>query len=176
MFSTDFPNFLESAIEMPMARLISPASTLAAEYDEEGDRIGTSLATAQPALLRGAGAPTVFAPTYGATLIAQFVRAETARGVIVIGGLPTGFSTAPPPPAAIATIRALYLGNGARFAALPNASRYPPADFYDSPDHLAQPCQFKHSIAIAKLLGATLRLSLSPAPPQVVALSLTCPG
>jgi len=175
MFSTDFPNFLESAIEMPMARLIPPASTLAAEYDVQGDRIGTSLATAQPALLRGAGAPTVFAPTYGATLIAQFVRAETARGVIVIGGLPTGFSTAPPPPAAIAAIRALYLANGARFAALPNASRYPPADFYDSPDHLAQPCQFKHSIAVAQLLAGILGRPAAAATPQVAALAKTCP-
>jgi hypothetical protein len=176
VFSTDFPNFLESTIEMPMSRLISPARTLAAEYDIEGDRIGTSLATAQPALLGNPRTPTVYDPTYGASLIASFVRTETAQGVIVIGGLPTGFATAPPPPSAVAAIRAFYLANGALFAALPNESRYPPADFYDSPDHLAQPCQFKHSIAIARLLGEVLRAKLSPPPPQTVAVALTCPG
>jgi len=176
VFSTDFPNFLESTIEMPMARLISPARTLAVEYDVQGDRIGTTLASAQPALVAKAGAPAVYATTYGARVIAAFVRAETARGVIVIGGLPTGFSTMPPPPAAVAAVRALYLSNGAAFAALPNQSRYPPADFYDSPDHLAQPCQFKHSIAVARMLADMLKIPVLAPDRQVQALAQTCPG
>jgi hypothetical protein len=175
-FSQSFPDLLESAVEMPMARLISPAQTLAAEYDVQGDRVGTTLATAKPALFGDLSAPPLpYAPGYGAEIIASFIRAETARGVIVIGGLPTGFSTAPPPPAEIAAIRALYLANGGRFAMLPNHSRYPPADFYDSPDHLAQPCQYRHSIAIARRLAAVLHIPVHDPPPPVVALARTCP-
>jgi hypothetical protein len=172
VFSQNFPNFLESAIEMPMSRMISPARLLAAEYDAQGDRIGTTLQTAKPELLRDhAAAPPMFQPVYGATLIQNFIRAETARGVIVVGGLPTGFSTAPMDERAIAAIREFYLENGAKFAALPNLSRYPVADFYDSPDHLAQPCQFEHSIAVARMLGAVLGVRVAPPSRDVLALA-----
>ncbi len=177
-FSSTFPNFLESAIEMPMSRLISPGATLAAEYDADGDRINHGLATAKPALLRVASMAETGDVTghYGAALIAAFVARETARGVTIIGGLPTGFSTLPPGAATVGSIRALYLENGGRFLALPNLSRYPPADFYDSPDHLAQPCQFAHSIAIAERLGVLLHRTVSPPTVQVTALAVACPG
>jgi hypothetical protein len=176
VFSQSFPNLLESAIEMPMTGMISPGRMLAAEYDAEGDRIGTTLQTAKPELLRDRqAAPPIFVPVYGATLIRTFIRAETARGVIVIGGLPTGFSTAPMDLAAIDAIRSFYLQNGAKFASLPNLSRYPVADFYDSPDHLAQPCQFKHSIAVARLLGGVLGIKMSAPTAAEVALAKTCP-
>jgi len=177
VFSQTFPNLLESAIEMPMSRLISPARVLAAEYDAQGDRIGTTLRTAKPGLLRDhQAAPPMFEPVYGAKLIRNFIRAETARGVIVIGGLPTGFSTAPMNLSAIRAIREFYLENGGKFAALPNLSRYPVADFYDSPDHLAQPCQFEHSIAVARMLAGVLRRSVAAPSRDVLALAGTCPG
>jgi hypothetical protein len=176
LFSQNFPNLLESAIEMPMSHMISPSRLLAAEYDAEGDRIGTTLQSAKPALLRDhVAAPPMFQPVYGATLIRDFIRTETARGVIVVGGLPTGFSTAPMDARAIDAIRNFYLENGAAFAALPNLSRYPVADFYDSPDHLAQPCQFKHSIAVARLLGLVLGLRVSAPATAETALAATCP-
>jgi len=177
VFSQNFPNLLESAIEMPMTRMISPGRLLAAEYDTQGDRIGTTLQTAKPALLRDhLAAPPMFVPVYGATLIRNFIRAETARGVIIVGGLPTGFSTAPMDMRAIDAIRSFYIQNGAAFAALPNLSRYPVADFYDSPDHLAQPCQFKHSIAVARLLGQVLGLKVAAPTAAEMALAGTCPG
>jgi hypothetical protein len=176
IFSQTFPNLLESAIEMPMSRMISPSAVLAAEYDPEGDRIGTTLQTAKPALLRGNHpAPPVFQPVYGAQLIQMFIRTETSRGVIIIGGLPTGVSSVPIDPFAITAIRKFYLQNGAKFAALPNLSRYPIADFYDSPDHLAQPCQFKHSIAVAQMLGDVLHLKVTAPRPAETALAETCP-
>ena len=176
-FSQNFPDLLESAVEMPMVRLISPARTLATEYDIQGDRVGTTLATAKPGLFGNLAAPPLpYAPGYGAKIIANFIRTETANGVIVIGGLPTGFATALPPPAEIAAIRALYLANGGSFAMLPNFSRYPPADFYDSPDHLAQPCQYRHSIAIARMLAASLRIPVHAPAPSAIALAATCPA
>jgi hypothetical protein len=176
VFSQTFPNLMESAIEMPMSRMISPAGMLAAEYDAQGDRIGTTLQTAKPELLRDRrAAPPMFQPVYGATLIQNFIRAETARGVIVVGGLPTGFSTAPMDLRAINAIRNFYVKNGAKFAALPNLSRYPVADFYDSPDHLAQPCQFKHSIGVARMLAGILGMKASAPSEEDIQMAATCP-
>jgi len=176
LFSQTFPNLLESLIEMPMQRLISPQRLLAQEFNAEGDRINTSLPTASPALLGlPETGPPPFTLSYGAALIAAFAAQESARGVIVIGGLPTGFLATAPTPGQIAEIRALYLTHGAKFAALPNHSRYPRADFYDSPDHLAQPCQYLHSIAVAALLAKLLNRPLIPPPPQILAQSQTCP-
>jgi hypothetical protein len=72
------------------------------------------------------------------------------------GGLPTGFADSPPSPTMIAAIRAIYENNGGMFAALPNLSRYPRADFFDSPDHLNEEQQIVHSEAIAALLADRL--------------------
>jgi hypothetical protein len=177
-FSGSFTNFLESAIEMPMARVISARTTLASEYNPQGDRIHDGLASARTALLSVDEAPEsgVLARQYGARLIAAFVRREASAGVVVIGGLPTGFASAAPAAATVASVQALYLGNGGMFVALPNLSRYPPADFYDSPDHLAQPCQFRHSIALARALGAVLHRPVKAPDAAVLALAATCPG
>ncbi len=177
-FSGSFENFLESAVEMPMSRVISARATLAAEYNPDGDRINDELATARTALLPVGAVPEtgIMGRQYGARLIADFVRREAAAGVIVIGGLPTGFASTPPAPATVASIRALYIANGGMFLALPNLSRYPAADFYDSPDHLAQPCQFRHSIAVAAALGALMHRNVKPPDASFVALAATCPG
>jgi hypothetical protein len=176
-FSNSFPNFLEAAIEMPMARVISPLATLDCEYDGFGDRINHGFATAKPALLEAAPAPAQgsVGDHYGAALIAAFARRETGLGVLVVGGLPTGFSTAPPSLETVASIRALYIDHGGQFLMLPNLSRYPPADFYDSPDHLAQPCQFAHSIAIARRLGSLLHRPVLPPTAQAAAIAAACP-
>jgi len=162
---------------MPMSRVVSARATLAAEYNPDGDRIDDGLATARTALLVSAGPETkAMAGQYGARLIAAFVRREEAAGVIVIGGLPTGFASAKPAAETVASIRTLYVGNGGAFMALPNLSRYPAADFYDSPDHLAQPCQFRHSIAVAAALGALLHRKVRPPDAAVLALAASCPG
>jgi hypothetical protein len=177
LFSQSFANLLESLIEMPMRRVISPQRLLAQEFDIWGDRINTPLAAARPALLGPpASGPPAFAESYGATLIGNFVSSEAARGVTVIGGLPTGFIATAPTASQVAQIRALYLTHGGAFAVLPNHSRYPRADFYDSPDHLAAPCQYRHSIAVAALLAEILHRPLSPPPPQVLAAAQTCPS
>jgi hypothetical protein len=93
---------------------------------------------------------------YGTVLIAGFVRRMAARGVRVIGGLPTGFADLALPPATIAAIRAVYLDNGGMFLELPNRSRYPRIDFFDTPEHLNEPCQIRHSQAVAAALAAML--------------------
>jgi hypothetical protein len=55
----------------------------------------------------------------------------------------------------------IYQANGGTFAALPNLSRYPRADFFDSPDHLDEEMQIVHSQAVAALLAQRLASGLN---------------
>jgi hypothetical protein len=132
------------------------------EVNAWGDHVGHTLALAagnRDVLARAVPAHATAADVtggYGARLIADFVRAMRARGVTVVGGLPTGFADSPPDAATVAAIRALYEGAGAMFLALPNRSRYPRAAFFDTPDHLAEPCQIAHSRQVARALAALL--------------------
>lgn len=157
-----------------------PRAMLAAQYDREGDRIGATLASADTAFLltlhRVEPRARVIARGYGTRLIARFVRQETRRGVVMIGGLPTDFDTVRLPGSDIAAMRAAYVRNGGRFLQLPNHSRYPRADFYDSEDHLAQPCQYLHSIAVAHGLAAMLRRRVAAPSAGMRALAATCPS
>jgi hypothetical protein len=123
------------------------------------------LATAVPSHVTGEEVRT----GYGSSVIAEFARWAAANGVHVIGGLPTGFVDSPVPQDALAEIRAIYLSHGADFLELPNESRYPRAAFFDTADHLNEPAQIVHSIAVAHALqplmhnGLVARLS-PPAP------------
>ncbi len=166
-FGNTMPDGLEALAEMAAhaAGMGHPRALLAAQFDAEGDRVGTTLATADPAFLallhrvdpRARG----IRRGYGTAIIARFVRTEVARGVIVIGGLPTDFDTVALPDATIAAVRAVFVTRGGLFLELPNHSRYPPADFYDSEDHLAQPCQYLHSIAVARGLAPLLHRTVA---------------
>jgi hypothetical protein len=123
-----------------------------------GDHVGHTLALAAPS--RGVLAAAVpqrppaeaIRTGYGTTLIAGFTRRMTARGVRVIGGLPTGFADVPLPPHTIAAVRAVYEANGGAFLELANDSLYPRADFFDTPEHLSEPYQIRHSEAVAAAL------------------------
>ena len=98
---------------------------------------------------------------YGASLIAGFVAWARSHGVRVIGGLPTQVDLARLPEATRAAMAAVYLARGGEFLTLANRSRYPIADFFDTPLHLNEACQIAHSIALARalapLLGRTAR-------------------
>ncbi len=182
IFCCNLADLLESLAEMPLAgtSLIRPASILSQQYNLYGDRINTTLATADKQLLNmqtpNTPSQAAIESGYGGKLIANFVKSESADGLIIIGGLPTQFNNILLPPATLETIAAIYTKNGGRFIALPNHSQYPRADFYDSKDHLAQPCQAAHSIAIAKLLAITFNKPLHPAPATAQSIASTCPG
>jgi hypothetical protein len=88
----------------------------------------------------------------GSVEIGRFVQWAEHQGVIVIGGLPTGFSDVPPPAETIAAIKAVYLAPGGRFIELSNDSQYPRSAFFDTPEHLNEPAQLVHS----RLLAAAL--------------------
>jgi len=182
LFSTSFLDFLDSLAEMSAVHfhLLSASALIASEFDTEGDRIGTSLATADPKLLPLA--PRIdpsadrIAYGYGAVEIRHFVACQTHAGVKVIGGLPTQLRTAQFPPGALAAIRSIYISAGGSFITLNNLSQYPRADFYDSEDHLAQPCQYKHSIQVAEAIGQALRRAVRPPSAALTHLASTCPS
>jgi hypothetical protein len=182
LFSNSFLDLVESMVEIPVAYfdIISASNLIATEYNAVGDRVGTSLATADQSILSRALRKEPDAAEidngYGSDLVRHFVATETQGSVAVIGGLPTDFETVPLPATTISAIRSIYIENGGRFAALGNLSRYPRSDFYDSEDHLAQPCQYKHSIAIAALLSEVLHRPLRRPTSDVRRLAATCPG
>lgn len=180
-FANTLPDGLEALAEMAArgAGLGHLHVRLAREEDAEGDEIGTTLATADSHFLTGLHrvepGPSVIVRGYGSMLIARFVRMATARGIIIVGGLPTDFRDVRLPGTDIAAIRAIYRHNGGRFLALANRSRYPRVDFYNSEDHLAQPCQYFHSILVARGLAKLLHRSLAPPKRSMLTLALACP-
>lgn len=181
-FGGTMPDAVESLAEMGFHALGfgHPRALLAGEHNNQGDRIGTTLATADQRFLsrlhRVEPPARAIAQGHGTRLIGRFVRTEASRGVTVIGGLPTDFLRVPLPSADVAAIRAVYLGNGGGFIALPDLSRYPQADFWNTEDHLAQPCQYLHSIAIARLLARRLHRRAEPPTPATLARAATCPS
>jgi hypothetical protein len=180
-FAGTLPDALEALAEMAAHRagLGHPRALLAAEFDRQGDRIGTTAATADPAFLatlhRTEPPASTIINGFGTHLIATFVRRETQHGVTVIGGLPTDFRSVILPEADIEALRSTYTGNGGQFLQLANLSRYPRADFYDSEDHLMRPCQFRHSILIARAFGKMLRRMVTPPDREAARLAEACP-
>ncbi len=165
VFCCDLSDLLESLVEMPAGFLFRPAAILAAQYDGQGDRIdnvspGGMVLPNPPGVVMG----------YGAGLIKRFVAAQKARGVIVIGGLPTQFVAAAPDAAELAEIGGIY----GRFAVLPNESVYPRADFYGSADHLSRDCQLAHSIAVARMLASVLGRGVAPPPADLARQAARC--
>jgi hypothetical protein len=103
---------------------------------------------------------------YGTAVVVDFLEWASQHGVRAIGGLPTGFADLPIREASLAAIRTTYRAHAAGFLELPNLSRYPRDAFFDTPDHLNEPAQISHSVAVARgLLHLTARLTdRTPAP------------
>jgi hypothetical protein len=101
---------------------------------------------------------------YGSRLIADFTRWAASHGIRVIGGLPTEFADSPMPEATAQVIRSIYLDSGGAFLELPNLSRYPRTAFFDSPDHLNETWQIRHSQLLASQLQ-WLRVPIEAAHP-----------
>ena len=164
LFAFDLRAGVMSVIETAIRqnRSHNPLITLAATSNAWGDHIGHTVAAAEE--YRGSLAtihaysatPVQISAGDGTAEIAGFVTRMSNRGVVVIGGLPTGFDDLPQSDALVAAIGAVYTERGGRFLALPNRSRYPRADFFDSPDHLNETWQQAHSVGVAKALAEML--------------------
>ncbi|MDR3505231.1 MAG: hypothetical protein P4L52_03205 [Acidocella sp.] len=181
IFCCQLADLLEADAEMPITRLhaLNTQALLGHEYNQQGDRIDNDISQRDAALIgatpRPLPKPQDMAAGYGSGLIGGFVAAQERRGVVVIGGLPVDDRSEALPPDVLAAIRAVYVRNGGAFLVLPNESHYPSRDFFNSEDHLAKPCQYAHSVALAPLLGATLHRPIRPPPPEATALAETCP-
>ncbi len=104
----------------------------------------------------------------GAAEIAAFLRWTRAHRIRAIGGLPTEFVDSPMPDDTRTAIETLFAENGAAFLELPNRSLYPRAAFFDTPDHLSEPWQIVHSLALARALAQALRPGTTPSADQPV--------
>ncbi len=111
-----------------------------------------ALAQATPARAR----PEDIRTGYGTVLIAEFLQWSRTHGVRAVGGLPTEFADAPMRDDTREAIRAVYVANGAGFVELPNRSLYARDSFFDTPDHLSEPWQIVHSVAVAQALAPLL--------------------
>jgi hypothetical protein len=166
LFAFDLRAALMGPIETTLvaAHFHDPRPEATGATNAWGDHIGHTdrLAAWNQAILAAATPQHVSAEQisagYGSALIADFTLWATMHGVHVIGGLPTQFADAPMSDATIAAIGALYQANGGLFLELPNLSRYPRAAFFDSPDHLNETWQIRHS----RLLAAQLQLLRAP--------------
>jgi hypothetical protein len=181
-FCCTLADILESLLEMPLARagLIDPAHLLDTEYNQQGDRVDNDLAKRNQALLatapRQVPSPGQIDAGYGTALLAGFVARESRKGIVIIGGMPVDYDSAEMPDSVIAAIAAIYRTNGGMFMVLPNRSHYPRADFFNGEDHLAEPCQYLHSIYVAQGLAEILQKPrLAPAN-WVLRVAATCPS
>lgn len=181
IFCCSLADFTEAVVEMPLATLgiIQPARILGAEYNEQGDRIDNELAGRDAALL--VQPPRALPPVrdieagYGTSLIAGFIARESRKGVVVIGGMPVDYSEVHMPDSVVAAVANIYLANGGSFMMIQNQSEYPRADFFNGEDHLAKPCQYMHSILIARRLAVLLHRPMAPPPAPVLAIAAECP-
>ncbi len=181
VFCCTLGDLSEALAEMPLVDLgvIKPESLLAGEYDAQGDRVDNLLSGRDTALLPKA--PRKLPPAaeieagYGSSLIAAFVAREAREGVIVVGGMPVGY-TQPQPDQLIAALKSVYIRNGGRFLLLPDHSEYPRADFFNSEDHLVRPCQFMHSVFVAQHLAVLLGRRVVPPSAAVSRLAAECPS
>jgi hypothetical protein len=168
LFASDLRAAIMSLIETALLEQAfhDPRDAAIGSTNSRGDHIGhtADLASLNRSALAKA---TPFHPSgaqidagYGTTLVIDFLHWASQNGVRAIGGLPTGFADLPMPEASVTRIQAIYRDNGAGFLTLPNLSRYPRDAFFDTPDHLNEPTQIVHSVAVAKgLLRLTAQVT-----------------
>ena len=91
------------------------------------------------------------------TIIGRFLGWASRNDVRVIATMPTMFDDRLAEDALITQLRSLYEGAGHAFFVLPNLNQYPRSCFYDTPFHLHEECQIRHSTSLAKALRPILR-------------------
>lgn len=88
----------------------------------------------------------------GGKILYAFLKRSKARGIVVVGGLPTVLDSSPVPNEVIATLKAFYESAGQKFLILDNHSEYPRSCFFDTGYHLHEGCQIEHSHRVAQAL------------------------
>jgi hypothetical protein len=159
LFGFNIQDVFESMGEMALAAVGKQTRYSVRTLTPQGDESGHGLqqAAEYAAFVRQEGPPRPIAALYRSdremAQVEEILRVAQAKGITVVGGLPTTVVGTDVGPDVIAAIRDFYVSRGACFVSLPNLSLYPVADFYDSNYHLAEPAQIRHS----KLVAAALR-------------------
>ncbi len=129
--------------------------SMTAKGDEQGAT--SAKAIAYRPYIQSLPAPFVNAAVYDDPIlnaaVASIIDEARARGIIVVGGLPTTFADGTISAAVVEKLRTLYEKRGACFLALPNLSMYPRSVFFDTEYHLQEPAQLAHSAALAPRLA-----------------------
>jgi hypothetical protein len=175
VMSVDLQSELRNLVsEPPLAvRMQNINEVLDRDFNVWGDRIGHTAALAAGAkgqldsLVVAEPDAQAIQDAYGTELIAHFVRWAHDHGMDVIGGLSTGFQDVPLSDQTIDAMRQVFEQNGGRFLILPNRSRYPRHDFFDTRYHLYEACQIHHSVLVAQALAQMLHRKITPAADQV---------
>lgn len=180
LFSIDLPTLLNDLVTWATLKAARINTNHDADYNDWGDRVGHARAVAPGAAgaldqLPPASTPTAAVQAgYGARLIGDFTRWASTHGIVVIGGLATSFRDVMPPAGSLQAQQAVYTGNGGRFLVLPNRSRYPRHDFFDTRFHLDEGCQIRQSLMVADAMAPMLGRPARPVPAWQA--RATCPG
>jgi hypothetical protein len=160
----DLPFLIRGLAEMALAHGNFKRRTGIDTLTPQGDERGHSAEKARlyADYVRQAPPPdTRIAPRSDAQdVLAAFLRSARARGITVVGGLPTVPDDTPIAEADIERIRHLFVANGQRFVRDETASRYPRSCFFDAVYHLDEEWQGRHSQRIAQLLKEVVPGSL----------------
>jgi hypothetical protein len=183
LFSSDLRGAVMSLLETTLrdTGFHDPRAAATGSTNAWGDHVGHTIALAEASASALTTeepyhpAATQIAGGYGTRLVADFQDWAAAHQVQVIGGLPTGFTDSPIPPDSLAAIRAVYRHSGAGFVELPNRSRYPRTAFFDTPDHLNEAAQIRHSLAIGQALAEQIGQPAAASAPAPVRLVTTDP-
>jgi|HubBroStandDraft_5_1064220.scaffolds.fasta_scaffold55875_2 hypothetical protein len=92
-----------------------------------------------------------------AAAVDPVIDTALAKGIVVVGGLPTAFDDAVVPDDVVKWLRSHYEKRGACFLVLPGLSKYPRSAFYDTDSHLQESAQIAHSALLAPRLKAIAR-------------------
>jgi hypothetical protein len=152
LFYFDLPFLISAAGEMALATVHHDARYSVRTMNANGDETGHSerravefrshLRETAPVVVDAAATLDGMQRSKGFT---EFLAWAAANGVRVVGGLPTTFENTPIPAGLVDELRAFYETRGHCFIALPNLSLYPRTAFLDTPFHLAEQAQIRHS-------------------------------
>ena len=170
LFASDLRGGIMSVMEMALVRegFRDPREAVTGSFNAAGDHIGHTqrLGSVSQAALAAARPFHPAAPDirdgYGSSLVRDFLAWAKRHGVRVIGGLPTGFADSPIDDDSLAAIRSVYRDGAADFLELPGRSRYPRSAFFDTPDHLNEAAQIRHSVAVGRALAAMTAEPVAP--------------
>nr|WP_294560352.1 hypothetical protein [uncultured Rhodopila sp.] len=167
LFASDLRAGIMSLIEMALVRagFHDPREAATGSFNARGDHVGHTQALGSISQVALAAARP-FHPAASeirdgdcAFVVRDFLDWAKGHGVRVIGGLPTGFADSPIEEDGVAAIRSIYRDAGASFLELPGRSRYPRTAFFDTPDHLNEAAQIRHSVAVGRALA---RMTAAP--------------